>query len=44
MQTMGARSGCKANRHRKDETVSVTHERGREEEQGRDRGMEGWEG
>lgn len=28
----GARSGCKANRHQKDETVSVTHERGREAE------------
>lgn len=40
----GARSGCNANRHRKDETVSVTHEQGREEEQGRERRNEGWEG
>lgn len=41
----GARSGCNANRQRKDETVSVTHEWGREggteEEQGRERRIEG---
>ena len=41
----GARSGCNANRQRKDETVSVTHEwggkGGTEEEQGRERRIEG---